>query len=168
MRLATPRICVLLLLVLLPGAASAALRDFDGTERELGEHTGKGQWTVVMFWASDCPVCNAEVHQYVRFHDLHVGKDASVLGISLDGQTKKPQALEFIDRHMVDFPNLVGEPLEVAKLFQDLTGRPWIGTPSFLVYAPGGELVAQQVGPVPVESVEELIRTRSAATAPTP
>ncbi len=159
--MATP---VLLFGLLSPAslASPSGLFDFQGQSHELSEYTGKGKWTIVMFWASDCHVCNAEAQEYVLFHDRHHDKDAAILGISLDGRLGKADALQFIERHMVDFPNLIGEPDVVAGMYMRLTGEPWLGTPSFLVYSPEGELRARQVGAVPAELLESFIERQSA------
>ena len=138
------------------------LFDFQGQPRELSEFTGQGAWTIVMFWASDCHVCNAEIHQYVLFHDEHQSNQAGILGISLDGKAGKAQAQGFVDRHMVDFPNLIGEPDVVARLYSGLAGEPWLGTPTFLVFAPDGKLRARQVGAVPATLIERFIERESA------
>ena len=141
---------------------ATVLQDFDGRPRSLQEFTGQGKWTVVMIWAHDCHVCNEEVESYEDFHRRHQGTDATVLGISMDGQERKKQARAFIRRHRLTFPNLIGEPEAVAGLFTELTGVQWVGTPTFLIYSPAGQLVAQQIGAVPVQMVEEFIREQSA------
>jgi peroxiredoxin len=148
-----------LLVLFLPAASHAAdsLQDLDGQKTTLQEHTGKGLWTVVMIWASDCYVCNAEAHQYIDFHMMHSDTDATVLGISMDGRENIDDALRFIDKNGVDFPNLIGEPADVAMLYMKLTGKPWVGTPSFLVFNRKGELRAQQVGAVPPDLIEAFI-----------
>lgn len=155
---------LLMALVLgLPVAAgSGPLQDLQGNTRSLSEFTGGGKWTVVMIWASDCLICNAEMHQYVDFHTFHQEKDARVLGISMDGQEKKDEAKAFIERHAVNFPTLIGEPEEVAALYIELSGRPWRGTPTFLIYGPNGELRAQQVGAVPPKLIEDYMARNSA------
>ena len=61
------------------------------------------------------------------------------------------------------FPNLVGEPQELAELYQSLTSNEWVGTPSFLVYNPKGELLAAQAGAVPTELIEKFIKESSKA-----
>ena len=137
------------------------LRGFDGSFHTLDEYTGKGQWTVVMLWASDCHACNAEAKQYVKFHTAHKDKDARMLGVSLDGMEKKAEAEEFVQRHKVSFPNLIEAPLKVAQLYENLTGQQWLGTPSFLVYSPEGELRAAQVGAVPTQIIESFIAKES-------
>jgi len=137
--------------------AADSLQDLDGNKTTLQEHTGKGLWTVVMIWASDCYVCNAEAHQYIDFHMTHSDTDATVLGISMDGPENINDALRFIDKNGVDFPNLIGDPADVAMMYMKLTGKPWVGTPTFLVFNRKGKLRAQQVGAVPPELLEAFI-----------
>ena len=139
-------------------AEAVQLKDFDGNNRSLDDYTGDGKWLVVMIWASDCHVCNQEVNGYVDFHTDHKGRDATVLGISMDGAGGKRDALGFIERHAVNYPNLIGEPAEVASLYASLTGQRWRGTPTFLVYSPDGKLSAQQVGAVPTKLIEQHIQ----------
>ena len=139
---------------------AGGLQDFSGTPQSLDDYSGDGRWLVVMIWASDCHICNNEAASYVRFHEQQRGGRATVLGISMDGPAGQADAEAFITRHRVSFPNLIGDPGEVAALYSELTGRRWIGTPSFLVYAPDGSLSAQQVGAVPVELIERHMAGR--------
>lgn len=136
---------------------SGILKGFDGSFHTLDEYTGKGQWTIVMLWASYCPACNAEAKQYEKFHTAHKDRDARMLGVSLDGMGDKDDAEKFIERHKITFPNLIEEPMKVAKLYENLTGKEWLGTPSFLVFSPDGELRAAQVGAVPTQVIESFI-----------
>lgn len=138
-------------------AVGAGLQDLEGNPRSIDDYTGDGKWTVVMIWASDCMVCNAEAHQYVDFHTFHQDSDARVLGISMDGRAGLEDARAFIRRHNVNFPNLIGEPEDVAQLYTRLTGARWVGTPTFLIFDPNGELRAQRVGAVPQEMIAEFI-----------
>jgi len=146
------------LTLLAPMACWAVLTDFEGAAKQLSDYTGQGKWTIVMFWASDCHVCNAEAEQYIQFHENHKAHNASVLGISLDGSARLAAARDFIKRHDVTFPNLIGEPEAVANLYQELTRSYWMGTPTFLVFDPQGELKAAQPGAVPAELIESFIK----------
>jgi len=145
--------------------AQATLLDLEGSPKSISDYTGKGKWTVVMFWASDCHVCNKEAQAYVDFHFVHSDDDAEVLGISTDGKAKLADARAFIDRHKINFPNIVGEFDDVAQIYTELTGSQFVGTPSFLVYDPQGNLKAAQVGAVPTDLIEEFIQTQSVASA---
>ena len=145
--------------------ASPILKDFEGQFHTLDEYKVKDKWLVVMLWASDCQVCNQEAHQYVKFHAEHAKKDAAILGISLDGDAKKADGQAFMQKHKINFPSLIGEPESIALLYQELTDNEWVGTPTFLVYGPDGELRGQQVGAVPTETIESFI-ARESASAP--
>lgn len=161
------RSLLLLTAGLLYAAASTAgtLKDFDGKDKDIADFAGDGKWRVVMIWASDCHACNQEVHEYVRFHEQHQNKDARVLGIAMDGKEKEKEAREFIARHKLNFPNLIGEPEDVAMKYMQLTGSEWIGTPTFMVYTPKGELVVKQEGAVPVELIEGFMKSWQAKAA---
>jgi hypothetical protein len=45
--------------------------------------------------------------------------------------------------------------------YTSVTGRQWVGTPTFLVYDPEGTLRAQQAGAVPTELIEQFIASNS-------
>jgi peroxiredoxin len=151
-------------LIVLPAAQASTLQDFDGQPKSISDYTGNGKWLVVMIWASDCHICNKEAHAYVDFHFTHSDDNARVLGITIDGQARKAEALKFIERHKVNFPSLIGEPADVARLFSELTGTYFVGTPAFLFYDPEGNLRAQQVGAVPPELIENFIKQQTTAS----
>lgn len=137
-------------------------RDFDGQPRSIASYTGNGQWLVVMIWAHDCHVCNMEAEQYAQFHETHKDANARVLGVSLDGEARKTDAAAFIQRHDLPFPNLIGEPQATMLYYRMLTGAPFLGTPTILIYEPEGTLRAAQAGAVPVDVIEAYIAKHSA------
>jgi peroxiredoxin len=154
---------VLSLMFVTSAGASESFQDFNGKPGTVESFAGKGKWLVVMLWASDCHVCNQEVHQYIEFHQKHADKDAVILGVSLDGDAKKSDAQDFISRHKVNFPNLIAEPEVVANWYQNLAGTEWVGTPTFMVYTPKGELIGAQVGAIPPATIESFIAKESQA-----
>ncbi len=154
------------LLALLPLPAFAAgdgtLHDFDGRPRTLEEYLGQGKWLVVTVWASDCAVCNKEIPEMVAFHNAHHDRDATVLGISVDGPGGKQEALAFIRRHRVSFQNLLNDGRAFKAIYLRATGRPWFGgTPMNLVYAPDGKLAARHIGPLTKADIEAFIEKES-------
>lgn len=137
------------------------LYDFNGASDSIDNYTGKDKWLVVMFWASDCQVCNEEAGSYNKFYNKHNKKNISMLGVSMDGASKKSAAIKFIKRHQLDFPNLIGEPGNISALYTRLTYEVWLGTPMFLIYSPEGKLVASQVGAIPIAHIEKFIEERA-------
>ena len=142
-------------------AEMKGFEDFNGKPQIFDNYLGKGKWLVVMLWRSDCHICNREAHEYVDFHMIHSDTDATVLGISNDGESRIKEAKAFVKRHNIDFPNLIAEPEFVADFFLKLTGQYFSGTPSFLIFSPEGELKAAQVGAVPTPLIEEFIKKNS-------
>lgn len=139
--------------------ADSALRDMRGQISTLAEQKIPGQWTVVMIWASGCHVCNQEAGEYVKFHDQHAGETAQVVGMSIDGWSAQGDADAFIERHQIQFPNLIGDVETVARWYATETGEAFRATPTFVVFGPEGELRAAQAGAVPPKVIEDFIRT---------
>lgn len=147
-----------LLFALAPSWAAAApdvvLKDFDGRERNVNEFVGQGRYAVVTFWAHDCPICQRDIHEMAFFHDAHQKKkDVIVLGVSIDGQAKKRQARQFIDEHGLEFVNLLAEPSQVVQFGAGAL----IGTPTYYIYSPKGDLIKKRVGAMTQEEVEAVI-----------
>ncbi len=150
----------LFLLVFAAAMVSAApvdlsLKDLSGKPHKLGEYIGRGQWTVVVFWAHDCPICKAEIIQMVFFQDAHRKKDAQVLGVSIDGDNVH-DAQQFIDEQGLNFPNLITDPGTVSDFGE---GR-LIGTPTYYVYDPNGNFVAKRIGATTQEQIEQIMRAK--------
>lgn len=155
------RLSLVLLLVFASLQANAAVpdikvRDTSGKIHNVNQFIGKGKWTVVMFWAHNCPICNQEVEQMTFFQDDHRDKDATVLGISMDGFDQVEKSKAFIKRHDLNFPNMLIELS--SKEFNKFGGGRYVGTPTFYLYNPAGELVAKNIGPVSPEDIEKFIK----------
>jgi len=147
------------LFLILPGFSNAnpTLKGFDANATEYNSHFGQNKWSVVMIWAHDCSVCNEEASAYMDFHLKNKNLLAKVIGISIDGEKYKSEAKAFLARHKLTFPNYYGEAQEIANWFYELTGANWRGTPTFLIYNPKGDLLAQQAGAIPVPLLEQFI-----------
>ena len=149
------------LIALLPLSASAtapelSLKDMSGSEHQLSKYIGNGQWTVVVMWANDCEVCNAEIAGIDMFHEEFKDKNARILGVSVDGSDKIDLARDFVKRHDLSFPNLIVEP--DMKYIEKFGGGDFVGTPTFYIYTPEGEIVAGQAGGGPMNIIEDFIR----------
>lgn len=137
------------------------LKDFNGKERLLNEYTGKGEWVVVMLWASDCKVSNNTIHTYNDLHNASDVHNLQIIGISLDGTNGINQARRFIENHSVDFPNFIGNAQTIPTMYKLLTGQTEFATPAFLLFNPEGELLAHQVGAIPADMIESFIKQQS-------
>lgn len=136
-------------------APDIVLHDLDGKPRNVNEIIGRGRWVVVVVWAHDCRICAQEIHEMSEFHRAHQGGDAGVLGVSIDGVSQIKLAREFVAKQKLPFLNLVAEPRQdVMTRFG--AGR-FIGTPTYYIYSPQGEIVGQNVGPLTRVEVESFL-----------
>lgn len=142
-------------------AAPLALHDMQGSPRDLSDFTRQDQWTVVMFWASDCSVCNEEAKQYVDYSKRIANSNIQILGVSMDGLANQAAAQDFIQRNQINFDNLLVDGQLGADFYTEQTGQSWIGTPTFMIYAPKGELKAAQIGAVPPSTIDQFIKSQS-------
>ena len=141
--------------------AKFSLSDFSGKPVEFKDYIKGEPWTVVMFWASNCHVCNVEANQFVKLHTDYQNKNIRVLGVSVDGNARMTEAQEFINIHNINFPNLIGELESVANLYNHYTQENWVGTPTFMVFSPSGKVMAQRPGMLPPELIVKFIESQS-------
>jgi peroxiredoxin len=129
------------------------LQDFDGKDRRVSEFIGNGRWTVVAVWSADCPICKRDIVHMTFFHEDNRKKDASVLGLSIDGIENRSKAQGFVTDQALNFPNLIGSWKDASAM----SGTSFIGTPTYYVFSPQGKFVTQRIGPVTQEEMETII-----------
>ncbi len=143
--------------------SAVGLTDLEGKRVQFSDYVPADKWLVVMIWSWSCPICAQEMAGQAQLHDRHQGGRLTVLGISMDGAEGIMEAWAFAEEHGARFPNLIGEGPDVAQFFHEQTGQSLQGTPTFLVYAPGGRLRAVQAGAVPPEGIEAFIADQEGA-----
>ena len=135
------------------------LQDFNGSTLNFQDKIGKGKWTLVLFWAHDCSVCRVEAPLISDFDDKR--DDLDVIGISIDGESKKHLALEFLEATKPSFPSYIGNLALVATNYEIMTGEGFRGTPTFILFTPDGSLIGNNPGKVSVEALEGFIDRNS-------
>lgn len=148
---------IFILMVMVSSSACAekvdfTLNDIDGVAHKLSDYRGK--WVLVNYWATWCPPCLEEIPELVHFHEEHKDKDAIVLGVNFEKVDLK-KLKTFIDENFVVYPVLLSEPSPNSPL------GPITGLPTSFLVSPSGELVATQVGPVTVKSIEDFIKNET-------
>jgi len=128
-------VAAVLALAALPAFAQPSpgtFQTFDGESKSVSDYIPSDQWLVLMIWASGCHVCNMEAEAYAHLHENQKDKQLRLLGLSIDGP-EVADAREFVARHDIPFPNLIGDTMAVAEYYQAVSGRPFQGTPSFVI-----------------------------------
>jgi peroxiredoxin len=123
-------------------APATAMQDMDGKPIDIAASVGKGKWSVVEIWASDCRICQLSSQHIVNFKEAH--PDVAIIGVSVNGAAGKADAQTFIDEQRLTFPNLLSDKTEIDQYLFNTTEKNFIGTPTFLFYDPQGKLVTMQ------------------------
>lgn len=138
--------------------APTALRDLSGKPTTLDDHIGKGQWALVVIWASGCHVCASEIPRYGAYFASAPEPKFSILGVALDGYARKSSIIEAMNRWNMDFPSLVTERPALPWNCGELRKASPHGTPNFMLFNPSGQLKKLNAGPVWISELEEFIR----------
>ena len=125
-----------------------------GAHSSIASYVGKGHWTIVQAWKSDCGICNTHMPTFVR--NAPRFPNTKVIGVSLDGN--KQVAKNFVSKHRVNFPTLLSNTTEFNQYLRRVAQEGLTGTPTYLVFNPRGKLVALQPGHVPFASIYNLMR----------
>lgn len=149
---------LLVSLLLTAGQAQAfQLQAMDASRVNLNDYVGGGEWTLVMFWSTDCIPCEQQKPMIEAFHRDHEGRDARVVGIALDGLEARDEIQSLIDRHHPSYPNLVVFTDVFHRQYKELTGKDFRATPTYLLYNPAGELAGARSGVIERELLESVV-----------
>ena len=142
-------------------APDLGLRDFNGKPVSLNSYVGKGKWTLVMFWALKCPICERNKPDIISFYKENKGKNAQVIGVVIDGMDKKKAIEAYLEKKPTGFPNYIAELGLMAINYQIAADETFRGTPTYWLFSPKGELLAVNPGPIRKEALEGYIASHS-------
>ena len=151
------------LFLMLASTNANAFTDMEGKPDLISNHIGKGKWTILEVWESNCPACRMHMPEMVKFDGKL--KNARILSVSLDGQRGIKAAEDFIDEYDMKFPTILTNLVEMNIWMQKSMGGPLVGTPTFILFDSEGKLVAAQPGIVSTESLEKFITENSKPSA---
>lgn len=124
---------------------------------DLLDYVHDDHWTLVMFWATDCVECERQKPAFEAFHQKYQNNLVSALGVAVDGVEHKALIEDKIELHKPSYPNLMAYSDVYERQFEELAGKPFFGSPRYLLFAPGGQLAAQFIVKIDFEEVAEKI-----------
>lgn len=134
-----------------------SLKGLDGKNHSITEYFTQDKWVIVNIWGPKCPPCVDEMPDLQNFHEDHKDKDAIVLGVALDfpsfGPANVNDVREFADNYFISFPLLMGD----AHTISHLGGGSLRGTPTTLLFSPGGKLEEIKLGQITQKILEDFI-----------
>ncbi len=107
----------------------------------------KGQVIVINFWASWCKPCEQEARALEQAYQMY--KDQGVAFLGVDYVDIEPEALAYLERFGVTYPNGPDLGTRISQAFRTQ------GVPETYVVRPNGRIAAVQIGPYP--SLEAIV-----------
>lgn len=144
----------LLLALSVPWAQASGFKVTDTTGKSHTLAGYKGKWVLVNYWATWCPPCLEEIPDLIALHE-NKKNNLVVIGVALDYRSAK-QVTDFAEGLMVNYPIVLGNPQVTNQI------GPVQGLPTTYLFNPEGKMVAQQVGLITREAVENYIASKPA------
>jgi len=138
-------------------AQAFQLQSMDASRVNLMDYMGDDSWTVVMFWATDCIPCEEQKPALEAFHQKHKNGIAKVVGVVIDGMESKSEIDVIMNHHAPTYPNLVAFNDVFHRQYNELVGRPFRTTPTFLVFDPTGTLQGNLYGYIDFEALSQHV-----------
>ena len=140
------------------GTANAfELQTLDDERTNLHNFVGKGQWSVVMLWAQYCKACEEQKPLLEAFHKKYKDSRAHAIGVSIDGIENIDYIRKNIAHHGTSYTNLVVLTDVFYDQFEKETGKQYIKTPTYILYAPDGSIAGVRSGKLEFELLEKIL-----------
>lgn len=140
------------------GTANAfELQTLEDERTNLHNYVGNGQWTVVMLWGANCKACEEEKPLLEAFHKKYKDSRAHAIGVSIDGIENIEYIRKNIAHHGTSYTNLAVLTDVFFWQFTQETGKEYIKTPTYLLYAPDGTLSGVKSGKLKFELLEQIL-----------
>lgn len=131
-------LCALLLIS--SNAFAFDIIDRSGSRLEYSQVTAEDEWIIVMLWSHDCIPCERQKPLLSNFSKENQGKGISVVGLSSDDKEYHGKARGILEKGNTHFANYLYGGNSFSDDFKKLTGRAFIGTPTYIVYDSAGAI----------------------------
>lgn len=124
------------------------------SERLSGTLDSSG-WTLVMLWAHDCIPCERQKPLIEKYYRQNKNRGFSVVGVSTDSKALRAKAISTYQSSKTSFSNFYFEGSNFSDSYKIYTGREFLGTPTYLVYGPNGQLRGTHTGTLNHEMLDK-------------
>jgi len=133
------------------------LQTLENERTNLHNFVGDGQWTVVMLWGANCKACEEQKPLLEAFHNKYKDSRARAIGVSIDGMENIEYIRKNIAHHGTSYTNLAVLTDVFFSQFTQETGKEYLKTPTYLLYAPDGTLSGVKSGKLKFELLEQIL-----------
>ncbi len=155
--LLTGLLCACLFFSMASTAQELNLKTLEGNATSLSNQLSKTMWTLVMVWTTYCGECAKQYDKISAFHQSNKKSRLRVLGVSLDGLNQRTKVRQYALSKNHTFPSIVAESESFSNKYTELTGAPFTGTPTYMLFDRGQSIQAYMDGPISIDALERFI-----------
>ena len=155
--LLTGLLCACLFFSMASTAQDLNLKTLEGNATSLSNQLSKTMWTLLMVWTTYCGECAKQYDKISAFHQSNKKSRLRVLGVSLDGLNQGTKVRQYALSKNHTFPSILAESESFSNKYTELTGAPFTGTPTYLLFDRGQSIQAYMDGPISIDALERFI-----------
>lgn len=133
------------------------LETMDRQRVDLTDYIANDRWTLMMFWATDCVACEEQKPALEAFYRNNLDGAATVVGIATDGVEFQEQIEKLNKLHNPSYPNFMAYSDVFRRQYEELAGKEFRITPTFLLFDADGNLHGRKYGYLDFSGLQQLV-----------
>ena len=109
------------------------------------------KFTIINFWATDCPGCIKEMPRLVDTYSKYKKQGIQIIAVSMFYDPPN-QVLNFIKKNDIPFPVVIDADNKIAQQFENIRL-----TPTSILINQKGQIIDQIVGEIDFDNLEKLL-----------
>ena len=109
------------------------------------------KFTIINFWATDCPGCIKEMPRLVDTYSKYKKQGIQIIAVSMFYDPPS-QVLNFIKKNDIPFPVVIDADNKIAQQFENIRL-----TPTSILINQKGQIIDQIVGEIDFDNLEKLL-----------
>jgi peroxiredoxin len=112
----------------------------------------KNNFTIINFWATDCPGCIKEMPSLIDTYDQFRGKGLEIIAISMSYDPPN-QVLNFTQKNKIPFPVVLDVNGQIARSFDNIRL-----TPTSILIDKNGKIIDKVIGELDFNKLNALLK----------
>ena len=111
----------------------------------------KGHWLLIQAWTLDCIECERQKPDLSKLNSEY--SNFTAITLSLDGASNMNEIKSRIQSKNYSMNNYVSNIPSFREQMSTCFNKPFVGTPTYILYSPKSEVMAVKTGPIDLAAI---------------